>query len=53
MKTFTIEISGYPQEFIVSAETKEEAMDEARERWFSYTNGASIYETKVTEEHEN
>ena len=50
MKTFTIEIHPYPQEFTITAQTKHEAMDVARERFYRATNGVSIFETKVTNE---
>lgn len=52
MKKFTIEIHPYPQEFIISANTKEEAEDVAIHRFYSQTNGASIYETKLLLEEE-
>lgn len=45
MKTFTVELQSYPQEFIVSAETKEEAIIKATERF-----GRSVYESNVIEE---
>lgn len=50
MKTFTIEISLYPQAFIISANTKDEAIEQAKQRFFDKNDGKSIYETIVTEE---
>lgn len=50
MKEYTIEISLYPQEFIISASSKSEAILKAQERFHDANNGASIYETVVTNE---
>lgn len=44
MKTFTIELHAYPQEFIISAETEAEAIMKATERF-----GMSVFESKVLE----
>ena len=52
MKTFKFEISPYPQEFIISAETEQEAREKAEQRFYDKMNGASIYEIKKTEEEE-
>lgn len=42
METFTVELYAYPQEFIIFAETEEEAIMKASERF-----GKSVYESKV------
>jgi len=47
-KVFTIELHSYPQEFVIDAETEDEAIFKAKERFFNATNGASVYETIVT-----
>lgn len=49
MNKYTVEISGYPQEFIVAAETEGEAILEAQKRWHDKMVGASIYTTEVKE----
>lgn len=53
MKTYTIEISGYPQEFTIMGNDKGEAILEAQRRWHDKMNGASIYETNVISEEEH
>lgn len=50
MTTYTIEISGYPQEFMISATDEQSALLEAQTRWYEKMNGASIYETTITNE---
>lgn len=50
IKTYTIEVSSYPQEFVIAATSKGEAILEAQRRWYAKTNGASIYETTVIAE---
>ena len=42
MKTYTIELYSYPQEFIISANNEDEAMAEATKRFEK-----SVYESKV------
>jgi len=42
MKTYTIELTPYPQEFIISANSEDEAIMKATERF-----GKSVYESKV------
>lgn len=52
MKKFTIEIQLFPQEFVVNANTKSEAMMKAQEKFHSVNNGASIYQTMIMDEEE-
>ena len=48
MKTYTIEIRSYPQEFIISATSEREAKEKATKRFTDATNGASVYRIEVT-----
>lgn len=50
MKIYTIEISAYPQEFIIAANDKGAAILEAQRRWHEKMQGISIFETRVIEE---
>lgn len=52
MKKYTIEIELFPQEFIISANSKQEAIMEAQQRFYDKNNGASIYQTQVMDEEE-
>jgi hypothetical protein len=47
MKKYTIEISPYPQEFIVDGKDNHEAIEKARQRFYDKNMGISIYETKI------
>lgn len=44
MKTYTIELYAYPQEFVISANSEDEAMEKAKERF-----EGSVYESKVVD----
>ena len=44
MKTYTIELCSYPQEFVISANSEDEAIEKAKERF-----EGSVYESKVLE----
>ena len=50
LKTYTIDVHSYPQEFIVTAGSPEEAKEIACRRFAEATNGASVYETIITNE---
>ena len=52
MKKYTIEIEVYPQEFIISANSKQEAIMEAQQRFHDKNNGVSIYQTQIMYEEE-
>lgn len=48
LKSYTIEVHAYPQEFIICANSEDEAKQKARER-FTEATGQSVYETIVTD----
>ena len=50
MKRFTIEMFEFPNQFIITAETKEGAIEVARQRFYEQRVGGSIFSTEVVEE---
>ena len=49
MKAYTVEVHGYPKEYAVLAENKEEARQKAKKMWHE-DNGSSVYESVVIDE---
>ncbi len=47
IKTYTVELHSYPQEFIISAESEEQAIAKATQRF-----GQSVYESNILEVNE-
>ena len=44
MKIYTIELHSYPQEFVITANSEDEAIEKAKDRF-----NQSVYESKVTD----
>lgn len=48
-KLYEVEISAYPIKYEIEAESEDEALQMAKDKWHDATNGRSIYESSVTQ----